>query len=274
MSEYSMVKPIQEEKLLKDVKNVILVASGKGGVGKSTVAANLAISLSREGLKTGLLDADLYGPSTPIQFGIDEMKPSLTQHNGKNYIEPIEKYGVKLMSIGLLTNKEDAMIWRGPMASKTLKQIINDTLWGELDVLVIDMPPGTGDICITLAQDIKQAQALVVITPQQLAVADGRKALTMFNHPTIAMPVVGIVENMAWFTPAAHPDERYTIFGKGGGQQLANEFAVPLIAQIPLVMDIEEMSDTGKSIYHSNDKTLHQAFEKLAVDVIKQLRHV
>jgi len=271
MSEYKMVTPIKQEKVLPSVKNVILVASGKGGVGKSTIAANLAISLSREGLKTGILDADLYGPSTPILFGIDKEKPEIKTENNKRYIVPISKYGVKVMSIGFLVNKEDAMIWRGPMASKTLQQIINDTLWGELDTLVIDMPPGTGDICITLAQDIKQAQALVVITPQQLAVADGRKALTMFNHPSIKIPLLGIVENMSWFTPANHPDEKYFIFGQHGGKQLADEFNIPLIGQIPLVMDIEEMSDTGKSIYHSTNKTLHHAFEDLATKVINHI---
>ncbi len=271
MSEYKIVTPIQNEKLLPDVKQIILVASGKGGVGKSTVAANLAISLAREGLTTGLLDADLYGPSSPILFGLEGMKPEIKKNDNKSHIVPIEKYGVKIMSIGLLTNKEDAMIWRGPMASKTLKQIITDTLWGTLDVLVIDMPPGTGDICITLVQDLKQAQALVVITPQQLAVADGRKAISMFNHPTLMMPVMGIIENMSWFTPKTHPDEKYAIFGKGGGEQLANEFDIPLLGQIPLVMDIEEMSDTGKSIYHSTDKTLHKAFEELAVKIIHQL---
>ncbi|MCT4587703.1 MAG: Mrp/NBP35 family ATP-binding protein [Carboxylicivirga sp.] len=271
MSDYTMVRPVTEEKLLPSVKNIILVASGKGGVGKSTVAANLAISLSREGLKTGLLDADLYGPSSPIQFGIEDQKPEIVKKDGKNYIQPIEKYGVKVMSIGLLTKKEDAMIWRGPMASNTLKQIIKDTLWGELDTLVIDMPPGTGDICITLAQDLKQAKALVVITPQQLAVADGRKALSMFNHSSIQMPLIGIVENMSWFTPANHPDEKYFIFGKGGGQALATEFNIPLIGQIPLVMDIEEMSDTGKSVYHSTDKLLHKSFEELACKVINHL---
>ncbi|WP_430809413.1 MULTISPECIES: Mrp/NBP35 family ATP-binding protein [unclassified Carboxylicivirga] len=234
MSEYKMVIPQQEKELLPDVKHIIMVASGKGGVGKSTVAANLAVSLAREGLSTGLLDADLYGPSTPIQFGLEGQRPRLSQQNNKNYIVPIEKYGVKIMSIGLLTNKEDAVIWRGPMASKTLKQIINDTLWGPLDALVIDMPPGTGDICITLAQDLKKAQALVVITPQQLAVADGRKALSMFRHSSIKMPLLGIVENMSWFTPKAHPDEQYNIFGKGGGEELAREFNIPLLGQIPL----------------------------------------
>ncbi|MCU4175641.1 Mrp/NBP35 family ATP-binding protein [Carboxylicivirga sp. N1Y90] len=268
MSDFKMVTPIKEEKFLPNVKNIILVASGKGGVGKSTIAANLAVSLSREGLRTGLLDADIYGPSSPIQFGIADQKPEIIQENGKNYIKPIEKYGVKIMSIGLLTNKEDAMIWRGPMASNTLKKIISDTLWGELDTLVIDMPPGTGDICITLSQDIKQAQALVVITPQQLAVADGRKALAMFDHSSIQIPILGIIENMSWFTPAKHPDEKYFIFGEGGGQELAKEFGVPLLGQIPLVMDIEEMSDKGLSVYHSTNKKTHQAFEELSIKVI------
>lgn len=271
MSEFKMVTPKIPTRLLPDVKHIILVASGKGGVGKSTVAANLAISLSREGKKTGLLDADLYGPSTPILFGIEGQKPEIQSHNGKPYIIPIEKYGVKIMSVGLLTNAEDAMIWRGPMASKTLKQIITDTQWGELDTLVIDMPPGTGDINITIAQDLRQAKALIVITPQQLAVADGRKAASMFSNKGFNTPILGVVENMSWFTPTNHPNERYFIFGKGGGKQLADEFNTPLLGQIPMVLDIEQMTDEGKNIFLSQNKTVLQPFESLTNNILDKL---
>ncbi|MBS2099341.1 Mrp/NBP35 family ATP-binding protein [Carboxylicivirga linearis] len=272
MSDYKMVTPLEKQpELLSSVKNVILVASGKGGVGKSTMAANLAISLAREGYRTGLLDADVYGPSVPILFDIKNQRPVAEKENEKARIIPIEKYGVKIMSIGLLTKEEDAMIWRGPMASKTLKQVIEDTKWGELDFLLIDMPPGTGDIAITMAQDIKKAKALIVITPQQLAVADGRKAGYMFSNPHVQTPVLGIIENMAWFTPANHPDERYFIFGKGGGQQLADELNAPLIGQIPLVMEIEETSDSGKNIFLTDTPSVHKAFQELTNNILKKV---
>ncbi|MCU4163992.1 Mrp/NBP35 family ATP-binding protein [Carboxylicivirga caseinilyticus] len=272
MTEYKMLTPLDKKpELLNTVKNIILIASGKGGVGKSTVAANLAISLSREGYKTGLLDADVYGPSVPILFDIKNEHPVIERENDKAKIIPIEKYGVRIMSIGLLVKDEDAMIWRGPMASKTLKQVIEDTKWGELDFLLIDMPPGTGDIAITMAQDFKKAKALIVITPQQLAVADGRKAGYMFNNQHVQTPILGIIENMAWFTPANHPDERYYIFGKGGGQQLADEFNAPLIGQIPLVMEIEESSDQGKNIFLTDNPSVHKAFQDLTNKILDKV---
>ncbi|TAJ11489.1 ATP-binding protein [Marinilabiliaceae bacterium JC017] len=259
-----------DEVKLDNVKHVLLVASGKGGVGKSTVAANLAISLAREGYATGLLDADLYGPSVPILFDIEDKKPMVTHRDGQSIIEPIEKYGIRIMSIGLMTKKEDAMIWRGPMASKTLTQIITSTNWGKLDYLVIDMPPGTGDICITLSQKLKQAFALVVITPQKLATADGLKAANMFRHPSVNIPMLGIVENMSYFVPEKHPDEQYFIFGKDGGEQLAQQVNSNLLAQIPLVMDVCELTDHGHNVFQSGNKILIDAFQELALQVAEK----
>lgn len=272
MSNYTMITPQNKKKsLLGSIKNVILIASGKGGVGKSTIAANLATSFSREGFKTGLLDADVYGPSIPLLFDIENQKPNLKNINGHNKLIPIEKYGVKIMSIGLLTQKEDAMIWRGPMASKTLVKVIEDTEWNELDFLLIDLPPGTGDICISLVQELEQAKALLITTPQKLAVADARKAGHMFTNRHIQTPLLGIIENMAWFTPANHLDERYFIYGTGGGQELANEFKTPLIGQIPLIMEIEESSDNGRNIFSSNNQTAHMIFESITKNILKSL---
>src|SRR6056297_2023917 len=204
---------VQDEIKLDNVKHTLLISSGKGGVGKSTVAANLAISLSREGYKVGLLDADLYGPSIPILFDIEGEHPKAKKQGDDDIMIPIEKYGVKIMSIGFLMNKEDAVIWRGPMASNALHQLITYTDWGELDYLVVDMPPGTGDINITLAQKIKKGQAIVVVTPQKLAIADGRKAANMFLNKNLNISLIGIAENMSCFIPTKHPDEKYFLFG-------------------------------------------------------------
>ncbi len=256
--------------LLANVKNVILIASGKGGVGKSTVASNLAVALSREGNATGLLDADLYGPSIPKAMGIENQRPVVRKEGEKDLIEPLVNYGVKIMSLGFLMNKEDAVIWRGPMASNALKQLIEDTHWGELDFLIIDMPPGTGDISITLAQQLPQSKAIIVITPQQMAIADGRKAAGMFRANGIDIHILGVVENMSYFIPEKHLDEKYLLFGEGGGKQLAKEIHVPLLAQIPLVSDVCDLGDTGKTVFASNNKIIIEAFENLANRINKE----
>lgn len=248
---------------LKQVQNIILVSSGKGGVGKSMVATNLAVALARDGHTTGLLDADLFGPSVPLAMGVEGREISITKDGDKDIIAPIENFGVKVMSLGFLMNKKDAVIWRGPMASNALTQLLENTAWGELEFLVIDMPPGTGDINITLCQKCPQAKAIIVVTPQQMAIDDGRKAATMFNSNGIDIDVIGVVENMAWFTPEQHPDEKYLLFGEGGGKQLANEINVPLLVQIPLVSDVCKLGDTGKTIFASTNAIIGVAFENL-----------
>lgn len=258
---------------LKNVKNIVLVASGKGGVGKSTVATNLAVALSREGFTAGLLDADLYGPSVPLTLGVSDQHPVVEKEGEKDVISPVINYGVKIMSLGFLMKKEDAIIWRGPMASNALTQLLENTVWGELDYLVIDMPPGTGDICITLSQKLPQAKAIIVITPQQMAIADGRKAANMFKANGINIEILGVVENMSWFTPEKHPDEKYYLFGNGGGIELAKELSCPLLAEIPLVSDVCELGDTGKTVFASNSKLIVEAFEKL-VNKVEQVNKV
>jgi len=252
-------------RLLPNVKNIILVASGKGGVGKTTVASNLAVTLSRDGYKTGLLDADLYGPSVPLSLGLEGQRASASHEDNKEVFKPIERFGIKVMSLGFLMKKEDAVIWRGPMASNALSQLLENTKWGELDFLVIDMPPGTADISITLTQKLPQSKAIIVITPQQVALADGRKAASMFT--SINIPILGVVENMSYFVPENHPEEKYLLFGKGGGQQLANEFNVPLLAQIPLVSDVCELGDSGKTVFASSNKIIVNAFQTLSMKI-------
>ena len=250
--------------LLPNIKNIILVASGKGGVGKTTVAVNLAVELARQGFRTGLFDADIYGPSVPLNLGIADAKAEVVPEGDKSKITPVVKYGIKVMSLGFLMKKEDAVIWRGPMASKALTQLVEDTEWGELDYLIFDLPPGTGDVAITLSQKLPQAKALIVITPQQVAVADGRKAARMFTTQGVKIPILGIIENMSYFVPEKHPDEKYFLFGQGGGEQLAKEMNCPLLAQVPLVSDVCELSDTGKTIFASSNKIIVEVFQKLA----------
>ena len=234
------------KEMLEGVKHIIGIASGKGGVGKSTVAVNLAVALARSGCKVGLADADVYGPSVPTMTGTEGYAPAGEQINGKDYIVPVEKWGVKWMSIGYFAKRSQALIWRGPMASNALKQLILQVNWGELDYLLIDMPPGTGDIHISLVNDIPMKGVIIVTTPQNVALADVEKAADMFRHENVNKPVLGVVENMAWFTPAAHPDEKYHLFGEGGGAHLAENLGVPLLAQIPLVQDIRECGDAGE----------------------------
>lgn len=231
--------------LLPGVKNIIAIASGKGGVGKSTVTSNLAVALAKAGAKVGLIDADIYGPSIPTMFNCEHEQPHVKQVNGKNIIVPIEQYGVKLLSIGFLTPPDSAVIWRGPMASSALKQFISDADWGELDYLFIDLPPGTSDIHLTLVQTVPVTGVVIVTTPQKVALADANKGLAMFKQPQINVPVLGIVENMAYFTPEELPENKYFIFGKDGGKNLSEKHNVPLLGQIPLVQGIRESGDSG-----------------------------
>jgi len=231
--------------LLPGVKNIIAIASGKGGVGKSTVTTNLAVALAQSGAKVGLIDADISGPSIPVMFNCEFEQPSVKQVNGKNIIIPIEQYGVKLISIGFLTPPDSAVVWRGPMASAALKQFFSDADWGELDYLLIDLPPGTSDIHLTLVQTVPVTGAVIVTTPQKVALADANKGMSMFRQQQINVPILGVIENMAYFTPEELPDNKYFIFGKGGGQNLAEKYDVPLLGQVPLVQSIRESGDSG-----------------------------
>lgn len=253
--------------LLPKVKNIIAIASGKGGVGKSTVSSNLAVALAKSGAKVGLVDADIYGPSVPTMFHCEQEQPTIRQVNGKSMIVPLEQYGVKLISIGFLTPPDNAVVWRGPMASSALKQFLGDTDWGELDYLLIDLPPGTSDIHLTLVQSVPVTGAVIVTTPQKVAVDDARKGLAMFKQPQINVPILGIIENMAYFTPAELPDNKYYIFGQGGGRNLATHFDVPFLGEIPLVQSIRESGDNGYPAVLKNDLSaphFHQLAESLA----------
>jgi ATP-binding protein involved in chromosome partitioning len=256
--------------LLPGVKNIIAIASGKGGVGKSTVTANLAVALAKSGASVGLIDADIYGPSIPTMFNCEHEQPHVKQVNGKNIIIPIEQYGVKLLSIGFLTPPDSAVVWRGPMASSALKQFISDADWGQLDYLLIDLPPGTSDIHLTLVQTVPVTGAVIVTTPQKVALADANKGLSMFKQPQINVPVLGVVENMAWFTPEELPDNKYYIFGKGGGKNLSEKYDVPLLGQIPLVQSIRESGDSGLPAALKEGPT-GLAFHELARSLARQI---
>lgn len=253
--------------VLPGVKNIIGVSSGKGGVGKSTVASNLAVALAQEGYKVGLLDADIFGPSMPKMFGIEDEQLYIHEVDGRQLIIPQERYGVKLLSIGFVVDKEKAVLWRGSMASNALKQLITDADWGDLDYFLIDMPPGTSDIHLTLVQTLAMTGALIVTTPQEVALADARKGIAMFMVDSINVPVLGLVENMAWFTPAEHPAERYFIFGHEGGVRLAKELGIKLLAQIPLVASIADAGDSGAPIA-TEDSIAGHAFIHLAHEVV------
>lgn len=253
------------------VKNIIAVASGKGGVGKSTVAANLALGLAKAGAKVGLIDADIYGPSVPIMFGLEGVRPQASEVNGKTRIEPIEKYGIKLLSIGFFTDPNQPVPWRGPMVSTAVKQLFNDADWGELDYLVIDLPPGTGDIHITVTQTFPVTGAVIVTTPQNVALADAKKGIGMFLMPAINVPILGVVENMSYFTPAELPENKYYIFGKGGGQKLAAQLDVPFLGEIPLVKSISDSGDAGKPTILEEDGVMTQAFLEMARRVAQQV---
>ena len=255
--------------ILGGVKNIIAVVSGKGGVGKSTVAANLALALSEGGAKVGLMDADIYGPSQHIMFGIRGERPMMKETAGKGFIMPIEKYGIKVMSIGLLIDEKQAVVWRGPMVSSAIRQFVSDVDWGELDYLVIDMPPGTGDIHLTIVQTVPVTGVIVVTTPQLVALADAKKGIAMFGQAQLKVPVIGLVENMSYFTPAELPDNKYYIFGKDGGKNLADEFEIPFLGQIPLVQSIREGGDSGAPIMVSDDLITKKAFEIFAGNAVR-----
>ncbi|MEP6627079.1 MAG: Mrp/NBP35 family ATP-binding protein, partial [Ginsengibacter sp.] len=231
--------------VLKGVKNIIAVVSGKGGVGKSTVASNLALAIAESGARVGLMDADIYGPSVHIMFGVRGERPQMRDVDGKGKIVPIDRYGIKLMSIGLLVDEKQAVVWRGPMVSSAIRQFVSDVDWGDLDYLIIDMPPGTGDIHLTIVQTVPVTGVIVVTTPQLVALADAKKGIAMFNQPGLKVPVIGLVENMSYFTPAELPDNKYYIFGKEGGKRLADEFDIPFLGEIPLVQSIREGGDIG-----------------------------
>lgn len=256
--------------LLPGVKNIVPIASGKGGVGKSTVTTNLAVALAQAGAKVGLIDADIYGPSIPTMFNCEHEQPGVRNVNGKNIIVPIEQYGVKLISIGFLTPADSAVIWRGPMASSALKQFFADADWGELDYLLIDLPPGTSDIHLTLVQTVPVTGAVIVTTPQKVALADATKAVAMFRQPQINVPVLGVVENMAWFTPEEMPDNRYYIFGKDGGKNLSEKYDVPLLGQVPLVQSVRESGDSGLPAV-LKDGPSKEAFTTLAESLARQI---
>ncbi|MCI6550038.1 MAG: Mrp/NBP35 family ATP-binding protein [Prevotella sp.] len=255
-------------KLLPQVKNVIAVSSGKGGVGKSTVSANLAIALSMLGYKVGLLDTDIFGPSMPKMFGVEDERPYSVHKDGRDLIEPIEKYGVKLLSIGFFVNPDTATLWRGAMATSALKQLIADADWGELDFFILDTPPGTSDIHLTLLQTLSITGAIIVSTPQKVALADARKGIDMYRNDKVNVPILGLVENMAWFTPAELPENKYYLFGKDGCKNLAKEMGCPLLAQIPIVQSICESGDAGEPAALHTDMATGQAFINLAQAVV------
>ena len=255
---------IDPRSVLPNVKNIIAVVSGKGGVGKSTVSANLALALAEGGARVGLMDADIYGPSVPIMFGIRGERPMMRNVGEKGMIVPIERFGIKLMSIGSLVDEKNAVVWRGPMASSAIRQFVTDVLWEDLDYLVIDMPPGTGDIHLTLVQTVPITGIVVVSTPQEVALADARKAIAMFGQAQIKVPIIGLVENMSYFTPAELPGNRYYIFGKEGGKKLADEYDIPFLGQIPLVQSIREGGDIGVPIMLSDDAVTRKAFVDFA----------
>ncbi len=257
--------------VLPNVKNIIIVASGKGGVGKSTVAVNLALGLAQEGASVGLLDADIYGPSVPIMLGLREDRPQMIEIEGKGMIVPMEKYGIKAMSIGFLIDEKQAVIWRGPQASSALKQFISDVYWQELDYLVIDMPPGTGDVHLTIVQTVPVTGAVIVSTPQAVASADARKAIMMLKQPQINVPILGVVENMAYFTPAELPENKYYLFGKGGAKKMAEQFELPFLGEIPIVQSIREGGDNGVPAVLGDEPVSKKAFIDLAKRIAQNI---
>ena len=263
------MQPKKEEQPLPGVRNTIAIASGKGGVGKSTVAANLAVALAQQGYRVGLLDADIFGPSMPKMFQVEDARPYAEQKDGRDLIVPVTQYGIKLLSIGFFVEPGQAVLWRGAMASNALKQLITDADWGELDYFLIDMPPGTSDIHLTLVQTLGLTGAIVVSTPQEVALADARKGIDMFANPKVDVPILGLVENMSWFTPAELPENRYYLFGKEGCKRLAEEMQVPLLGQIPIVQSICEGGDNGYPVALDRDTIVGKAFDCLAQAVVR-----
>lgn len=261
-------------KILPHVKHIVAVASGKGGVGKSTITANLAVGLSRLGLKVGLVDADIHGPSMPIMFDTVHERPTTIERDGKRWIVPVESHGVQLLSIGFFADPSQAIAWRGPMASKALEQLFKDADWGELDIMLVDLPPGTSDIHLSLVQAVPLTGAVVVSTPQPVALADARKGVGFFQLPSVNVPVLGIVENMAWFTPAELPNNKYYIFGQGGARVLAEELKVPLLGEIPLVQSIREAGDVGRPAVMQDSTLVSAAFNELCVALQRRLAEV
>ncbi len=258
--------------ILPSVKNIICVASGKGGVGKSTVTVNLAMSLARQGAKVGIIDADIHGPSIPTMLGIQGRKPSVRLIKDKHYIEPLEVDGIKVLSIGLLVDPKQAIVWRGPMVTSALRQFVTDCIWGKLDYMIVDMPPGTGDVHITIAQTVNITGAVIVTTPQEVAMADARKALAMFRLDSINVPVLGVVENMAYFTPKELPENKYYIFGRDGGKRLAAEYEVPFLGEVPIVQAIREGGDEGKPAgVYSGEPIVENAFDEIATNVARYI---
>jgi len=260
-----------DDAILSKVKNIIAVVSGKGGVGKSTVSANLALALAEGGAKVGLMDADIYGPSVPIMFGVRGQRPLMKDANGEGIIIPIEKFGIRLMSIGLLVDEKDAVVWRGPMASSAIRQFISDVEWGELDYLVIDMPPGTGDIHLTIMQTVPVTGVVIVTTPQNVALADAKKAIAMFGQANVKVPIIGLVENMAYFTPAELPNNKYYLFGKDGGSNLASEYDLPFLGQVPLVQSIREGGDVGVPAMVGEDEISKAALRTVVAQAVRQI---
>ncbi|HEA29429.1 MAG TPA: MRP family ATP-binding protein [Leeuwenhoekiella sp.] len=258
-------------KAIPGIKNIIAVASGKGGVGKSTITANLAVTLSKMGFKVGVLDADIYGPSIPMMFDVENERPRSVDADGKKKMKPVESYGVKILSIGFFTKPDQAVVWRGPMASKALNQMIFDAAWGELDFLLVDLPPGTGDIHLSIMQAMPLTGAVVVSTPQNVALADAKKGVAMFQQESINVPVLGIVENMAWFTPEELPDNKYFIFGKEGAKNLAKDLNVRVLGQIPLVQSIREAGDVGRPVALQESTLLEEAFKELTRNTVEEV---
>jgi ATP-binding protein involved in chromosome partitioning len=257
--------------ILSGVKNIIAVVSGKGGVGKSTVSANIALALAEGGASVGLMDADIYGPSVPIMFGVRGARPLMKDIDGKGYIVPLEKYGIKLMSIGLLVDEKNAVVWRGPMASSAIKQFVTEVDWGPLDYLIIDMPPGTGDIHLTLMQTVPVTGVVIVTTPQAVALADAKKGIAMFGQAQINVPIIGLAENMAYFTPTELPDNKYYLFGKEGGKKLAEEYDLAFLGQIPLVQSIREGGDEGVPAMVGTDELSKQAFRNITAQAVRNI---
>ncbi len=257
--------------ILSGVKNIIAVVSGKGGVGKSTVSANIALALAEGGASVGLMDADIYGPSVPIMFGVRGARPLMKDIDGKGYIVPLEKYGIKLMSIGLLVDEKNAVVWRGPMASSAIKQFVTEVDWGPLDYLIIDMPPGTGDIHLTLMQTVPVTGVVIVTTPQAVALADAKKGIAMFGQAQINVPIIGLAENMAYFTPEELPNNKYYLFGKEGGKKLAEEYDLAFLGQIPLVQSIREGGDEGVPAMIGTDEISKQAFRNITAQAVRNI---